>query len=180
MPPKGWKKGSQPKVTGTTPAPQVKVEKKGPKMRAATAAPAIPEQLVKHTKAEAGNPGYTAPPVSIPERIHILNATLLTFASAIATQNLSADAAAALNDEIVATIDAIADLRDALIPPKISVEAPEIVIQQPAPVAQTKPKAERAPAQMAPPPPMPFPAPPGPHGIQQPPMQGFIPVVAGR
>ena len=178
MPPKGWKKGSQPKVTGTTPAPQVKVEKKGPKMRAARAI--IPDAVVK----EAGSPGYTSPPISISERIHILNSTLLTFASAVSAQNLSADAATALNEEIVATIDAIADLRDELLPPKISMATPEIVIPQPAPEpvqAPTKakpPKNQAAPAQVTPPMPMPFPAPPGAHGIQQPPMQGFIPVVA--
>jgi hypothetical protein len=150
-------------------------------MRAARAI--IPDAVVK----EASSPGYTSPPTSTTEKLSVLNSTLLTFTSAVSAQNLSAEVAQALNEEILATIDAIADLRDLLIPPKISMATPEIVIPQPAPEpaaqATTKakpPKTQAAPAQTAQPMPMPFPTPPGPHGIQQPPMQGFIPVVAGR
>jgi hypothetical protein len=175
MPPKGWKKNAQPAVTGAkSPEPQVKPEKAKaktfPAKRAVAKSTSTADAIVK----EAGSPGYTAPPVSVPEKISVLNSVLLTFSSAIATQNLSADVSQALNEEILGTIDAIAELRDALLPPKIAVNTEISVAPPPEPTTQPKPpKQAAAPAQVSPPPPpMPFPAP----GIQQGPLPGFVPV----
>lgn len=181
MPPKGWKKNAQPAVTGAkSPEPQPKPEKikkavaRMPRAAKSEAAP------VEKISSQYGTPGGTevAYSLTIGDKMRLLLQELAAVTQAANTQNLSADAYSAINEEIVATVDALGDLRDALVPAvKMAVGQPEISLEPIAEVTQPKPpKQAAAPAQQVspPPPPMPFPAP----GIQQGPLPGFVPVAS--
>lgn len=183
MPPKGWKKNAQPAVTGAkSPEPQVKPEKAKAK-RAVAKSPvsAKPTEPMEKVSSQYGTPGGTEVAYSptIGDKMRLLLQSLAAVTQAANTQNLSADAYSAINEEIVATIDALGDLRDELVPgPEYTLAKSEIAVAPPPePTTQPKtPKQAAAPAQVSPPPPpMPFPAP----GIQQGPLPGFVPV-AGR
>lgn len=171
MPPKGYKKGQpwpSPKVTGPAPAPKEKAEKNGPKMRAkmAEAQPHYDEPKKRLSESYS-----RISELYSEEKIRVLTNALSAFAQAVGAPNLSADAYAAINEEIEDTVHALSLLREQLVGPTTTVTQ-EVTIQQPAQVA---PKAQKAvPMQAAPPPPpLPFPTP---GGFQQAPLPSFAPV----
>lgn len=174
MPPKGWKKGSQPAVTGAkSPEPQkTKVAEPKPVTRAkrALAKPVYGTPEPKASPVEVGSNG----PTTSDSKVTLLLQMLGALTQAAGTPNLAAGAYTAINEEIENTVNVIGDVRDELFPViKMSVGQPEISLE---PLAETIQKQATPTQQVSPPPPpMPFPAP----GFQQGPIPGFVPV-AGR